>query len=76
MEVLQLGADTLRNGLARLDDGNLDGIGIGKHIRTAVTFYDDSSQPQQAGAVVEARESVPERISSRLQTFHENRQAS
>jgi len=27
-------------------------------------------------AVVEARESVPERISSQLQTFHENRQAS
>jgi glycerol-3-phosphate acyltransferase PlsX len=50
----------------------LRGIVIKSHGSADVLSYANAIKV----AVVEARESVPERISSRLQTFHENRQAS
>jgi glycerol-3-phosphate acyltransferase PlsX len=50
----------------------LKGIVIKSHGSADVLSYANAIKV----AVVEAREFVPERISSRLQTFHENRQAS
>ena len=50
----------------------LQGIVIKSHGSADVLSYANAIKV----AVVEARESVPERISSQLQTFHENRQAS
>jgi len=50
----------------------LKGIVIKSHGSADVLSYTNAIKV----AVVEVRESVPERISSRLQTFHENRQAS
>jgi len=50
----------------------LRGIVIKSHGSADVLSYANAIKV----AVVEARESVPERISSQLQTFHENRQAS
>jgi glycerol-3-phosphate acyltransferase PlsX len=50
----------------------LRGIVIKSHGSADVLSYANAIKV----AVVEVRESVPERISSRLQTFHENRQAS
>ena len=50
----------------------LKGIVIKSHGSADVLSYANAIKV----AVVEARESVPERISSQLQTFHENRQAS
>jgi len=63
------------------------GLGEDRRARSQVdALSPDGSQELEAPArlaedplrraVVEARESVPERISSQLQTFHENRQAS
>jgi len=50
----------------------LRGIVIKSHGSADVLSYANAIKV----AVVEARESVPERISTQLQTFHENRQAS
>jgi phosphate acyltransferase len=50
----------------------LRGIVIKSHGSADVLSYANAIKV----AVVEARESVPQRISSQLQTFHENRQAS
>jgi phosphate acyltransferase len=50
----------------------LRGIVIKSHGSADVLSYANAIRV----AVVEARESVPERISTQLQTFHENRQAS
>jgi phosphate acyltransferase len=50
----------------------LRGIVIKSHGSADVLSYTNAIMV----AVIEARESVPDRISSQLQTFHENRQAS